>query len=140
MRSIADLMQAVASHLVGAEVILRFQAPAYEGLDGCFHKSASGLRIIDIKPCLVDDVILYVLLHESAHSLLHYGEIASSNVHEKASGSLIDETGSVPVQEDQADILAKHWLQYSRDHVKVSEGMSDLEARLWPLLEYERGE
>jgi len=140
MYSIADLMVEVALKLTGdRDLRIIMRDPAYQGADGCFYKSASGKPIIEMKPYLKDDRILFVLCHECAHVLLHPGEIVSIDVSDKPSGSMKinREIDIIPKHEDEADQLANKWIDYAKknSHAYYEPGMSELESMLWALLE-----
>jgi len=141
MFSVADLMSAVAEKLTGERNLkIIFRDPAYQGADGCFYKSASGKPIIEIKPYLQDDRILFVLCHECAHAVLHPGEIVNKDVSSKPSGSMIiGDLDRVPKHEDEADKLANKWIAYANKnaHAYHEPGMREIEAKLWALLEKE---
>jgi len=137
--SIADLMSAVASHLVGDDLEVLFREPVVKDADGCFYKMASGKRIIEIEPYLDNDQSLLVMLHESAHAILHDEGFVTDDFRKKPSGSIkISVHDASSNEEKEADNLAYKWLAYAKQHQHehYEDGMSDLEARLWALLDY----
>jgi Zn-dependent peptidase ImmA (M78 family) len=138
MFSVADLISAVASHLVGErELKVIFRDPVMKKADGCFYKSSSGEPIIEIKPYLDDDRVLFVMLHECAHVVLHRDDVRINDMSSKPSGSVaIGHHDVIPKNEREADELANKWLAYARRCVKREQGMSEIEALLWALLEY----
>lgn len=138
MFTIADLMSAVASHLVGHrdfKVILR--EPSVKKADGCFYLGSSGEPIIEVKPYLDDDRVLFVMCHECAHAVLHRDEVFINDLSSSPSGSYeIKASDVIPRHEDEADALANKWIAYAKRHAKREQGMREIEALLWALLDY----
>jgi len=125
--------------LVGDDLVVIFRDPAYKGADGCFYKTAAGKRIIEMKPYLDDDRSLFVMLHECAHAILHSGDVFSNDVRSKPSGSMIiGDHDVIPENEQEANRFADFWLAYAKKHQGeyYEQGMKDIEARLWALLDY----
>jgi len=137
MFSIADLMSAVASRLVGGDLEVVFRDPSIKGADGCFYRIASGKQVIEMKPYLRDDRSLFVLLHECAHAVRHREREDNEDLRSSASGSVKINFDDVPKKrEDEADQLANEWIAYAKRHQGeyYEQGMLNIEAQLWALL------
>lgn len=132
LRSEYDLMREVVWHLSGKAVRLRMIRPSdTDGLTWCDELSR---LTIDVDPDLDDEVMVYVLLHETAHCKHHTFRPVTEKVMQASplSTSLVQS-----VREDQADYQAKVWLKYGEDHRDWS--MNYFQGVLTPLLTYKDG-
>ena len=132
LRSEYDLMLAVCWHLSGKAVRLRMTRPS--GCDGLTWCDELGRLTIDVSPDLDDEVMVYVLLHETSHCRHHVFRPVTEKVMQSTplSASLAQS-----VREDQADWQAGIWLKYGQDHRDWS--MDYLQGVLIPLLTYKDG-
>ena len=127
-----DLMREVARHLSGEKIRLRMHRPSdCDGLTWC---DELGRLTIDISPDLDDEVMVYVLLHETAHCLHHTFRPVTERVMQ---ASPLSKTLIYNIREDQADHQAKIWLQYGEQHRDWS--MNYFQGVLTPLLTYKDG-
>jgi len=130
MRTVYDLMCAVADHLAGKVVRVRLTKP--DGADGLAWCDDLGRPTIDIRPDLPDDLQLYVFLHEISHIRHHNLIPVSEKV--MVTSPLPTHKASYQIKEDQADRQAKTWLEYGRryrDH-----NLPEFEGVLTALLTY----
>ena len=134
MRTVYDLMAAVARKLANKNVLVRMRKPASKGAAGECHADQLGRLIIDVSPGLDDQAMLYVFLHEVAHA--KNDRFAWSNVWECPEASLGDhpseKTESYRKDEDRADTLARRWIDFGKCHADPLLG--DFEGPLWVLL------
>jgi hypothetical protein len=130
MKTVYDLMCAVADHLAGKVVRVRLTRP--DGADGLAWCDDLGRPTIDISSDLSDDLQLYVLLHEISH-VRHHNFIP---VTEKVMviTPLSTHKASYQIKEDQADRQAKVWLDYGKRH--RDEDLPYFEGVLTALLTY----
>lgn len=137
MNTIADLYQAVADHLCGNRVIVRFNRIPYKNKLGLLHKSGSGAMVIDMLAELDEDTSVRVLLHECAHAKLHAPRINRSNINKIAPFSLAQEKiNHDDRMEQEAETLKKHWLSWAEIHSDKKSGCSWSESILRALLTY----
>jgi hypothetical protein len=132
LRSEYDLMREVTWCLSGKAVRLRMIRPSdTDGLTWC---DELGRLTIDVDPDLDDEVMVYVLLHETAHARHHVFKPVTEKVMQ---ASPLSTSLYQLVREDQADYQAKVWLKYGEDHRDWS--MNYLQGVLTPLLTYKDG-
>jgi hypothetical protein len=143
IRTIFDLMQAVAHKLGGEDVILRMHGCAYEKYDGISYKSESGEIVIDMRSGLDDAASLRLFLHELAHCVLHVRNMPRVNVATLKPNSIkepVNVTEKYMREEHEANALMKKWLTWARALMNIFpdhfSGMSDEEAILQALLRY----
>ncbi len=143
MNMISDLMQEVASHLVGEElkILVQLREPAMQGTNALFYKNAHGVGVIDVDPTLDNDQFLRSFLHECAHARLHHRIILNTDISKRSSGSMALEVPSDDYDlklESEAIALSDYWLAWCKDHQfnYYKAGMSELESRLWSLKNY----
>jgi hypothetical protein len=145
IRTMYDLMQAVAHKLAGEDVILRMHGCAYEKYDGISYKSESGAIVIDMRSGLDDSLSLRTFLHELSHCVLHVRIMPRVNIASLKPNSIkepVNLTEKVMREEDEANELARKWLAWARAYINVFpdrfSGMSDEEAILQALLNYKK--
>jgi Zn-dependent peptidase ImmA (M78 family) len=138
MKSLFDLFAAVGEHLSGRRIVLRFQQPSSRDADGMLTRLDNGRALIDVNPRATDDRQLYCFLHELAHAKLHWNELGTMDEGKATARLLHDPTPAskeYPRQESQADTLANEWLRYAEIHYHKYYPGSELECKLWALLE-----
>jgi len=131
MKTVYDLMLAVARHLTGKEVRVRMTKP--EDSDGlCWTDEERGLTI-DISPYLSDETLAYVFIHEMAHAKLHNFRPVAEAVMRATQES--EEEDSYIRREVEADSQALAWLRYAGKYRNKS--LDYFEGMLWALLRYQ---
>jgi len=116
LRTQYDLMNACAEKLANKPVLIRLKKPATKGNTGECHRSPGGMIIIDIRPGLSNNDLLFVYCHEVAHAKLH--NFARSKTYEKQPESLQPDirTKVYNIHEDQAETQAAEWLRYAKEN------------------------
>jgi hypothetical protein len=129
MKTVFDLMTHVACKLSGKNVRVRLKVPATVGCAGECHADESGRVVIDIKPGLDDETMLFVFAHECAHAKLH--TFKPSNLHSQMSGTAVPNENDLgnQVREMTADELANWWVKYAKSKA------DNFEDWLWALVE-----
>ena len=133
MRTVYELMVAVAVHLAEKPVKLRFQHN--KGAYGVCRADETGLTTIDIEPeiqFLEERKFLSVFLHEIAHAKNDYYipmKLELSDI------KPVSNSNNYKRKESRADIQAEKWLSYAEKNRK--EEFSYFEGCLWTLLEKE---
>lgn len=129
-----DLMQAVANHLTGRQVIVRMQTPVTTNSLGTVQIKADGVPVVDIDPGL-GQWTMHTFLHELAHVKLHAGQMVRSNLDQaKPQTITVNKMDKRPTWEVQADELRDHWMNYAKAHSDPT--LSGDEGILWALMNW----
>ena len=141
MKTIHDLMADVAKHLAGEPVAILYKRPEDTRLKGHAQRSANGTAVINLNPAINgDDRELIIFLHEIAHIKLH--RFTPSRIETRPTLPP-PATGNRAIifkqRENEADILAKTWLDWGRKRQPGNGSIDEFEGVLRALLDYPTG-
>ena len=116
------LFEKTAEKLTGKVIYVRFRYPPSRGSMGECYRTADHLTHINIVPGLGIEKAYKILLHETAHALLHVHDVAVTDTEETASGSYVRVT-EYPVyhadnREVEARALTERWMQWADEKTK----------------------
>jgi hypothetical protein len=130
------LAEAAIRNLAGRKVQVVWDIPFVAQADGATMQTESGLTVIQIKPWISDDAMLYTICHECAHARLHYNKRAVLGYEKLKPGSVQltnEQLNSWYAQnarkEIEADAQTKYWMRFA-DEYAFNFGGGWLSARL----------